>query len=182
MKCFAHTNSGRFQLRRPETESEWDRYHCIRERALWAGRNMVETFGTYDRNHPEQYGDDYAAMVLLRNGIIIGTVGLQDTGELGRGREIEVRGVAIDPACQRQGYGGIMLMLADRYASIKGYRRAGVWTAPDMVLFYARAGYIHRPPPMPVRLQCPLPGSIPMTKRLDLGVAQNDGSVLIAAA
>ncbi len=182
MKCFAHTRSGRFELRRPESETEWDSYHSIRERTLWGDLNMHQEFGPYDRNHPVQYGADYTALVLIRNGIITGTVGLQDMGEHGRGLEVELRAVAIDPACQGQGYGGVMLMLADRYACIKGYRRIGVWSDANAVLFYARSGYIHRPVDMPVRLECPVTGAIPMTKRLDLGVAQNDGSVLIAAA
>lgn len=129
-----------------------------------------------------QYGDDYTPLILIRNGIVTGTVGLQDMGDHDMGREVEVRGVAIDPACQGQGYGGVMLMLTDRYASIKGYRRAGVWSSANAALFYARSGYIHRPSNMPVRLECPVTGAIPMTKRLDLGIAQNDGSVLIAAA
>ena len=187
MKCFAHTRSGRFELRRPETETEWDCFHSIRERTLWDGLDLHATFGAYNRDHPVHSQDDNTPLVLIRNGIVTGTASLQDMGDHGpsghkTGPEIEVRGVAIDPACQGQGYGGVMLMLVDRYASIKGYRRAGVWSDADTVLFYARSGYIHRPADMPVRLACPVPGSIPMTKRLDLGVAQNDGSVLIAAA
>jgi N-acetylglutamate synthase-like GNAT family acetyltransferase len=182
MKCFAHTRNGRFELRRPETETERDCFHSIRERTLWNDIGMSAAFGPYNRDYPDQYREDYTELVLVRNGIVTGTVSLQDMGDHGMGPEIEVRGVAIDPACQGQGYGGVMLMLVDRYASIKGYRRAGVWSDANAVLFYARSGYIHRPADMPVRMECPVAGSIPMTKRLDLGVAQNDGSVLIAAA
>ena len=185
MKCTALTNDGRFELRRPETETEWESYHSIRERALW-DKEMVKTFGPYNRDHPEQYGETYTAMVLIRNGIVIGALGLQDMGvyntEQGQSREVEFRGCAIEPACQGQGYGGIMLMMSECAAQQEGYHRAGVWSDPAVVLFYARNGFTHRPTDMPVRLACPIPGSIPMTKRLDLGIAQNDGSVLIAAA
>ncbi len=181
MKCIALTNDGRFELRRPETDTEWDSYHSIRERSIWSMEAMKQ-FGPYDRDYPDQYGDDYTALILLRNGIVIGTLGLQDMEDHGRGREVEVRAVAIEPACQGQGYGGIMLMMAERAAHQDGYHRAGVWSGSDVVLFYARNGFTHRPPDMPVRLACPIDGAIPMTKRLDLGIAQNDGSVLIAAA
>jgi len=181
MKCLALTNDGRFELRRPDTETEWDCYHSIRERALWS-LHAVEAFGPYDRDHPVQYGDDYTPMVLLRNGIVIGSIGMQDMGDQEQGSEIEFRGVAIEPACQGQGYGGILLMMAESAANRKGYRRAGVWSDSTVVLFYARNGFTHRPADMPPPLACPISGAIAMTKRLDLGSAQNDGSVLIAAA
>lgn len=185
MKCIALTNDGRFELRRPDTEAEWDCYHSIRERALWS-QDAVEEFGPYDRDHPVQYGEDYTPMVLLRNGIVIGTLGLQDMGDQGgqhsQGREIEFRGIAIEPACQGQGYGGVMLMMAESAANREGYHRAGVWSGSTAVLFYARNGFTHRPADMPPPLACPISGAIAMTKRLDLGIAQNDGSVLIAAA
>jgi GNAT superfamily N-acetyltransferase len=181
MRSSAISNRGRFELRRPETETEWMRYHSIRERALWG--NVVQgEYGAYNPDHPVQYSDVYKALVMLRNDIVIGTMGLQDTGEHGNGPEIEVRGVAIDPACQGQGYGGILLMLGECAAKRAGFSRAGVWAGADLVLFYARSGYIYRPENMPTRIDCPVPGNIAMTKRLDLGVAQNDGTVLIAAA
>lgn len=181
MKCIALTNDGRFELRRPKSQTEWDCYHSIRERALWDD-HAEKTFGAYDRDYPVQYGDDYAALVLLRNGIVIGTLGLQDMGSRNHGHEVEVRAVAIEPACQGQGYGGIMLMMAESMAARAGYDRAGVWAAAETVLFYARNGFVHRPHDMPIAMEPPLDGCIAMTKRLDLGVAQNDGSVLIAAA
>jgi len=181
MKCLALTNDGRFELRRPGTDTEWDCYHSIRERAIW-DKDALNAFGPYDRDHPVQYGDDFSPLVLLRNGIVIGTLGLQDMGDHGQGREVEVRAVAIEPACQGQGYGGIMLMMAESTSHQNGYYRAGVWSDSSAVLFYARNGFTHRPTDMPLRLACPIPGAVPMTKRLDLGIAQNDGSVLIAAA
>ncbi len=181
MKCIAISNSGRFELRPPESETEWNSYHSIRERVLWDNR-VSSAFGAYNKDHPQQYADDYSALVMLRNGTLIGTLGLQDMGDHGMGAEIEVRGVAIDPACQALGYGSIMLMMGENAAQQSGFVRAGVWSGEDVTLFYARNGYIYRPENMPVRIDCPVPGNIALTKRLDLGVAQNDGSVLIAAA
>jgi GNAT superfamily N-acetyltransferase len=181
MKSMAISNQGRFELRRPDTESEWSSYHCIRRRALW-DKAVQDVYGPYDPDHPAQYDDGYTALVMLRNGIVIGTMGLLNTGDHGLGREVEIRGVAIDPACQSQGYGGVMLMMGENAAHREGFKRAGVWSGGDVVLFYARNGYIFRPEDMPVRIEQPIPGGIAMTKRLDLGVAQNDGSVLIAAA
>jgi hypothetical protein len=181
MKCLAISNTGRFELRRPETPSEWDSYHCIKQRTLWCAKT-AKALGPYDKTHPEQFSDGYIPLVLLRNGTVIGTMGLQDMGDHGLGREVEIRGVAMDPACQSQGYGGIMLMMGESAAGRAGFARAGVWSGEDVTLFYARNGYIYRPKDMPVRLKCPVPGGTAMTKRLDLGVAQNDGSVLIAAA
>jgi len=182
MRCIATSREGRFELRRPETEPEWDRYHSIRERALWEGLEASEIHGAYDRDHPDQYGDDYTPLILSRNGIVVGTLGLQDMGDHGIGREVQVRTVAIEPACQSQGYGMIMMMMAEFLASRAGFKRAGVWAHPQAVLYYARNGYTHRPQEHPPRCEQPVPSAIPMTKRLDLGIAQNDGSVLIAAA
>jgi len=182
MRCIATSREGRFELRRPETEPEWDRYHSIRERAIWEGLDFMQEWLPYDRDHPDQYGGDYMPLILLRNGIVVGTLGLQDMGDHGIGREIEVRAVAIEPACQGQGYGLIMMMMAEYLASGTGFKRAGVWAHPQAVLYYARNGYTHRASEHSPRIACPLPGAIPMAKRLDLGIAQNDGSVLIAAA
>lgn len=181
MKCIALTNEGRFELRRPETEAEWDGYHSIRERTIWDDV-AAEEIGPYDPDYPDQYADDYTALILLRNGIVIGTMGLQDMGEHEDGREVEVRAVGVDPACQSLGYGRIMLMMAESMAARAGFYRAGVWAYGPAIPFYARSGFTHRPADLPVRMDCPFDDVIPMVKRLDLGVAQNDGSVLIAAA
>ncbi len=181
MKCIAMTNDGRFELRPPETEAEWNAYHSIRERTIWDDVAANE-IGPYDPDYPDQHQPDYTPLVLLRNGIVIGTMGLQDMGEFDGKREVELRAVGIEPACQSQGYGRIMLMMAESMAHHAGYYRAGVWAYSPSVLFYARNGFTHRPADLPVRMECPFSDVIPMTKRLDLGIAQNDGSVLIKAA
>ena len=182
MRSIAYTTEGRFDLHRPKTDTDWNAYHSIRERALWTGAKMASVFGAYNKNHPQQYANDYIPLIIARNDIIIGTIGLQDMGNQSYGREVEMRAVAIEPACQGQGYGGVMMMMAESAAAKAGFARAGVWSGDDVVLFYARHGFIHRPNDLPILLDCPVPGAIPMTKRLDLGIAQNDGSVLIAAA
>jgi hypothetical protein len=75
-----------------------------------------------------------------------------------------------------------MLMMAEAAANRKGYHWAGVWSGSTAVLILCRNGFTHRPADIPPPLACSISGAIAVTKRLDLGSAQNDGSVLIAAA
>jgi GNAT superfamily N-acetyltransferase len=182
MHATAYTDQGRFELRRPENETEWDRYHSIRERALWDGLKLTELgVPPYSRDGANGRADSVHPLVCLRNGIVCATLGLDPVCD----SVIEVRAVAVEPACQRRGYGSVMLALAERAASKDGFARAIVHGHSQVIPFYARNGYRHETTEgidLSVFPAAPMGGGVWMGKRLDLGVAQNPPSVFIAAA
>lgn len=172
MNCVAIANDGRFELRRPASDTEWECYHSIRERAIWKGLGIDAVDGPYDRDRPVEPG--YTPLVLQRNGITVGTMGVQDMGD----GVMQHRAIAVDPACQHRGYGSVMLYMAENAGRRDGFRSARVFAHPAALMFYARNGYLH----CDWEVRCPIPGAVPMAKRLDLGVAQHGGTVFIAAA
>lgn len=178
MHATAYTDQGRFELRPPESETEWERYHSIRERAIWDAYNLSPA---YDREGTDGRAAATFELVCLRNGIVCATLGLDPMGD----GVIEVRAVAVEPACQRRGYGSVMMALAEKAAAKEGYRRAVVLSHAPAMPFYARCGYRHEQAAavdVSMLPQSPLPDSVWMGKRLDLGVAQIPPSVFIAAA
>ena len=184
MKSTAYTNQGRFELRPPTSDQDWDRYHSIRERALWEGLDL-KAMGVPDYSRDDDSTRCRATalhpMVVLRNGIVCGTLGLDPSSD----SVIEIRAVAVEPACQRRGYGSIMMALAERAAAKEGYQRAIVLAHPLATPFCAHNGYRSETADAVGGLSAdvsPVPNAVWMGKRLDLGIAQNPPTVFIAAA
>jgi len=178
MHATATTETGRFELRRPETASEWAAYHSIRERSFYNGLGMDTILGPYDPDFPDQYGDDYTPLVLVRNGIVVGTVGLQDMGQ----GVIQVRAVGIEPACQHRGYGSVMIAMAEDAARRHGFTNAFVYSHESAVMFYARNAYTHGAARAMDVPPCPVPGAVKLAKRLSTGLRRPTDDILIAAA
>lgn len=178
MHATATTDNGRFELRGPRTGSEWKAYHSLRERSFWAGLGLDRLYGSYDASQSDQRGEHYTPLILMRNGIMVGTLGLQDMGE----GIVQLRGVGVEPACQRRGYGSVMLAMAEDGAQRHGFQRAWVYSHETAVMFYAGNAYTHggahdlNIPP------CPIPGSVTLAKRLGHGRLRPCHDMLIAAA
>jgi len=186
MRSTAYTNQGRFELRSPTSTQEWDRYHSIRERAIWDGLDLKAMgVAAYSRDEDGASNGNRAAppfpLVTMRNGIVCGTLGLEPTSV----SVIEIRAVAVEPACQRRGYGSIMMALAEKAAAKEGYQRAVILAHAHATPFYAANGYRSETADAVGGLSTgasPVPHAVWMGKRLDLGVAQNPPTVFIAAA
>ncbi|MHC8507894.1 MAG: GNAT family N-acetyltransferase [Rhodospirillales bacterium] len=186
MKTKAEAGGGLFELRPPETGQEWDRWHAIRERALW-GQLKLAALGAppYSRDGFKGRADPEHQLILVSGGAVFGALGLDPLDA----RVIEVRAVAVEPARQRRGYGAIMMALAERAAAAEGFSLAVVSAHPLAMLFYAQNGYRHEAAKpaaaravLPVSPPPPVPGAVWMGKRLDLGVAQSPPTVFIQAA
>lgn len=178
MHTSATTDSGRFELRRPETESEWAAYHSIRERGFYVPLGLVEMFGPYDPGFPDQFRADYTPLVMIRNGIVVATMGFQDIGD-GIG---QIRAVAVEPACQRRGYGSVMLSMAEDWARRHGFQRIWIRAHETAVMFYARCAYTHGAACDIEAGESPFQDSVVMAKRLSSGMRRSHQTMMIAAA
>lgn len=178
MYATATTDSGRFELRRPECESEWSAYHSIRERGFYVPLGLIEMLGPYDPGFADQYRADYTPLVMIRNGIVVATMGFQDMGN-GIG---QFRGVAVEPACQRRGYGSVMMSMGEDWARRHDFNRVWVRAHETAVMFYARCAYTHGAAIDLEPGDSPFKDSVVMAKRLSSGMRHRNQSMMIAAA
>ena len=171
MRFEAYTTGSKFELRSPERAAEWAGYHSIRERAIFE-RHLPEM--EYRTDHPDEQKTENHPLCLFRNGTLVGVIRVDFLDS----EKVAFRLLAIDPACQRQGYGSIALTLAEQFAKHHGRLRVVLHAHRSVLFFYARNGYLHAEWD-----EAPLSAdSATLGKRLNLGVAQHDGSVFIAAA
>jgi len=91
----------------------------------------------YALEHAEDHAPGNYALLLCLNDQPIGSIRIDitATGEAG------LRLVAIDPAAQGQGYGRILLQLAEHFARERGCSRTVLYATPEAVGFYSKAGY-----------------------------------------
>ncbi len=171
MRLEAYKTGSKFELRPPERSAEWAGYHSIRQRAIFA-EHLPEL--DYRTDHPDETAEGNQPLCLYRNGTLVGAIRVDFLD----GEKAAFRLLAIDPACQRQGYGSVALMLAEQFAKAHGRMRVVLHAHRSVLFFYARNGYLHAEWD-----EAPLSAdSATLGKRLNLGVAQHDGSVYIAAA
>jgi GNAT superfamily N-acetyltransferase len=121
---------GPYCLRPPASPDDWDVYHRIR-------RDVLLEAQKYALEHAEDHAPGHYALLLCLNDQPIGSirVDISETGEAG------VRLVAIDPTAQGQGYGRVLLQLAEDFARERSCSRAVLYATPDAVGFYSKAGY-----------------------------------------
>ena len=167
----ADTTGSKCELRQPERAAEWAGYHSISQRAIF-DRHLPEL--DYRNDHPDESKAENQPLCLFRNGTLVVVIRVDFIDQ----EKAAFRLLAIDPACQRQGYGSIALTLAEQYAKMHGRMRVVLHAHRSVLFFYARNGYLHAEWD-----EAPLSAdSATLGKRLNLGVAQHDGSVFIAAA
>ncbi len=121
-----------YQLRRPDTASDWDAYHAIR-------RAVMFEEGEFDDN--EELGPANHPMLLWCEERPVGTILIDNLN----GEDAAFRLVAIDPCEQGRGHGRAVLREAEAYARAIGCRKAVVYATPEAAGFYAAAGYNEDP-------------------------------------
>jgi GNAT superfamily N-acetyltransferase len=121
---------GPYCLRPPASPDDWEVYHRIR-------RDVLLEAQKYALEHPDDHAPGHYALLLWLDEQPIGSIRIDiaETGEAG------LRLVAIDPASQRQGYGRILLQLAEEFAREQGCSRTVLYATLDAVGFYTKAGY-----------------------------------------
>jgi GNAT superfamily N-acetyltransferase len=114
---------------------QWSAYHAIRRKVLFEDRGL---FGKYDPNHADDRKERNHPVILTCDGVPVAAMRIDLVPE--RGFAI-IRTVAVTTEKQRQGYGRIMLSLAEEYALQNGCTVAVVFSANDAIGFYAKYGY-----------------------------------------
>jgi GNAT superfamily N-acetyltransferase len=117
----------------PDGVEPWRAYHDIRRRILFESRGR---HGVYDSNHPEDRQPNHYPKLLLHAGRYVGVVRIDIKGDVAH-----LRRVAIDEPYQRQGFGRILLGLAEAFAREHGATRVESAVAVDATAFYAECGY-----------------------------------------
>jgi len=117
----------------PTSDEEWTSYHRIRRTILFEKRGQ---FGVYDPDRPDDRAPDNFAKLLICDSHHIGVVRIDLAGDVAY-----LRRVAIDERWQRQGFGRILLRLAESFAAEHGARRIESSVAADAIGFYEKCGY-----------------------------------------
>ena len=126
--------SADYVLRAPTSDAEWADYHRIRRTALFEPYHPEIV---YDENHPDERTAGKHSLVLIKDNNVIGTIRIDDFDA----ERAAFRIIAIDPACQGQGHGTVLLRLAEDFARGLGRHRAVLHGNPPNVDFYLRNGY-----------------------------------------
>jgi GNAT superfamily N-acetyltransferase len=122
-----------YELRAPQSPSEWAQYHHVRRHVLFELRGQGDS---YDPNHPDEKKSGHHPLVLFRGAEVLGVVRV----DIAKPVAI-VRRVAIRPDRQRQGHGTALLTLVESFARDHGCFELFSHVAPDAVPFYARCGF-----------------------------------------
>ena len=117
----------------PDGVEPWRAYHDIRRRILFESRGR---HGVYDSNHPDDRQPNNYPKLLLHAARYVGVVRIDIKGDVAY-----LRRVAIDEPYQRQGFGRILIGLAEAFAREHGATRVESAVAVDATAFYAKCGY-----------------------------------------
>ncbi len=114
-----------YRLDRPRCSQDWLAYHSIRRQV-------------FNLPRPDEASDPGCHPLLLwLEDRPIGAIQIDDL----RNAAAALRLVAIDPAWQAQGHGRALLDHAEKFVRNLGCRKAVVYATPEVVGFYAQAGY-----------------------------------------
>lgn len=118
-------------LVRVESEAQWDDYHAIRGQVLFNGK--------YDPDCPDDRADNNQPLLFLVRGRAVGAMRVDLVHAAGYAI---MRTVAIREEAQRQGYGSLMLTMAEDHAREHGFDMAVTIADNDAVPFYKKCGYV----------------------------------------
>jgi GNAT superfamily N-acetyltransferase len=117
------------------TSEQWSEYHAIRRKALFEDRGH---FDRYNSNHPDDRKKNNHPVILKYKEQTVAAMRIDIVLE--KAFAI-MRTIAVLTDKQRQGYGRIMLLLAENYALKNGCTSAVVFGLNESVGFYIKCGY-----------------------------------------
>ena len=124
----------RYTLRPARSPQEWCAYHAIRRDAIFAALLPGQA---YDEHDPDEFERGHRPHVLVRDGEVIGTVRIDLIGDTQAG----LRLIAIRCDLQRQGYGRVLLQLAEQAARAFSRTEIVINAHPTSLPFYLANGY-----------------------------------------
>ncbi len=122
-----------YELRSPETESEWRAYHDIRRTVLWEARGLI---GVYDENRPDEHMPNHFPKLLFLDDLPIGVLRIDVLEETAWFRR-----VAIIEGFQKRGHGRVLLDEAEKFAREHGAQRIESSVDQDAIGFYKKMGF-----------------------------------------
>jgi GNAT superfamily N-acetyltransferase len=127
-----------YELRVPQSRTEWDAYHSIRQETLF---EPYHPDVAYVRDHADETKPGNHPLALFADDELVGTIRIDLLDEM----RAALRLVAIHTERQGQGLGAVMLGLAEDF--IRGHGRSSIVVHgnPPAVGFYLANGYVERP-------------------------------------
>ena len=122
-----------YELRSPESDSEWRAYHDIRRTVLWESRGRL---GVYDESHPDEYKPNHFPKLLCLNDLPIGVIRIDILDETAWFRR-----VAIIEDLQREGHGRVLIHESEKFARKRGAKRIESSVDRDAIGFYRKLGF-----------------------------------------
>ena len=142
----------RYELRTPGNPEEWAAYHAIRRQVLFEARGQG---AAYDPDHPDEHLPGNHPKLLVVDDRIVAVIRIDLAPPLAIFRR-----VAVQPGCERRGFGTRLLRMAENFAREHGCAVIQSSVARDAVGFYLKCGF--------EASGQPAPGSdpVPMSKKL----------------
>jgi GNAT superfamily N-acetyltransferase len=121
---------GPYCLRPPASPDDWEVYHRIR-------RDVLLEAQKYALENADDIAPGHYALLLFQDDEAIGSIRIDIT----KSGEAGLRLVAIHPNLQGRGCGRVLLRLAEDFARSRGCSRTVLYSTPEAVGFYSKAGY-----------------------------------------
>jgi GNAT superfamily N-acetyltransferase len=119
-----------YRLGRPACDADWAAFHAIRRSVDFESEDapVCDDEDLAPGNYP---------LLLWLDGTPVGAIRIDSLDNGGAAFRL----VAIDPACQGQGHGRVLLREAEDFARDIGCRQAVIYSTVEAAGFYATAGY-----------------------------------------
>ena len=115
------------------TPKEWETYHRIRREQIFTPLNII-----YDENHPSLTAENNFHFVLYKGSKIVSVIQVEF---LNKG-EAAIRPLATDEPYKRNGYGGHIMRLVEKWIKTQGRNIIKLHAAPEAEHFYRSLGFI----------------------------------------
>ena len=114
------------------TPKEWEAYHRIRKEQIFAPLNII-----YDENHPTLAAEDHFHFVLYKGSKIVSVTHVEFLNQA----EAAIRSLATDEPYKRNGYGGYIMQLVEKWIKSQGRNIIKLHANPNAEHFYHKLGY-----------------------------------------
>jgi N-acetylglutamate synthase-like GNAT family acetyltransferase len=112
---------------------EWEVYHSIIREQIFAPINVA-----YDENHPSLTAENNFHFVLYKGTKIICVAHVEFLNQM----QAAIRSLATDEPYKRNGYGGYMMKLLEKWIKSKGRNIIKLHANPNAEHFYGSIGFI----------------------------------------
>ena len=115
------------------TPKEWESYHRIRREQIFVPFNII-----YDENHPTLTAENHFHFVLYKGSKIVSVTHVELLNQM----QAAIRSLATDEPYKRNGYGGYIMQLVEKWIKTQGRNIIKLHANPNAENFYRKLGYV----------------------------------------